>query len=55
LVGASIVRIRTRGSLLRGVVFWFADVEQSTAASLQPLTQNGTLVDVENGGEFTVP
>ena len=38
-----------------GLVVWFADVEQSTAASLQPLGQNGTLVDVENGGSFTVP
>jgi hypothetical protein len=36
-------------------VVWFADVEQSTAASLQPLGQNGTLVDVENGGSFKVP
>jgi hypothetical protein len=38
-----------------GLVVWFADVEQSTAASLQPLGQNGTIVDVENGGSFTVP
>jgi hypothetical protein len=38
-----------------GTVVWFADVEQSTAASLQPLGQNGTIVAVENGGEFTVP
>jgi hypothetical protein len=38
-----------------GTVVWFADVEQSTAASLQPLNQNGTLVDVESGGSFTVP
>jgi hypothetical protein len=38
-----------------GLVIWFADVEQSSAASLQPLGQNGTYIDVENGGSFTVP
>jgi hypothetical protein len=38
-----------------GLVVWFANVEQSTAASLQPLNQNGTVVDVESGGSFTVP
>ena len=32
-----------------------ANVEQSTAASLQPLGPNGTIVNVENGGSFTVP
>jgi hypothetical protein len=38
-----------------GLVIWFADVEQSSAASLQPLGPNGTYIDVENGGSFTVP
>jgi hypothetical protein len=38
-----------------GLVIWFANVEQSTAASLQPLGENGTIVNVENGGSFTVP
>jgi hypothetical protein len=35
-------------------VVWFADVSESTVASLQT-TQNGTQTGVENGGSFTVP
>lgn len=36
-------------------VVWFAGVNQSSAPSLQSLTQNGTGVGVENGGSFKVP
>ncbi len=37
------------------MVVWFASISQSSAASLQPLNQNGTETGVENGGSFTVP
>ena len=36
-------------------VVWFASVNQSSVASLQPSTQNETTIEVENGGSFTVP
>jgi hypothetical protein len=36
-------------------VTWFAYVTESSAASLQPLGQNGAETGVENGGSFKVP